>query len=194
MTGVTAAEPGSTLRNPLVLYAADLDLSGLRAHCREEHRAPTYPRANLDLAGWHASQHHRYRPGHTHRDPPWVLIRHRTTGRTTGQLARPVGWYTGQGAVSREQGAAELPGRLNDQPWPPGRPALLGERHAPRTAAQWQQYDAGAVAADAAWDETGPWLTPDAMTGRDRHWVHGYRARYYERLPALYAREEDSSG
>lgn len=67
------------------------------------------------------------------------------------------------------------------------RPALLGLRHAPAAPAQWAAFEKGAAAADAAWDGRGPWFRPDDMVGRDRYWVHGYWARYYERLPALYA-------
>jgi hypothetical protein len=69
------------------------------------------------------------------------------------------------------------------------RPALLGPRHAPSTARQWAAFEKGAAAADAAWDLTGPWFNHDDMVGRDRFWVHGYWARYYERLPVLYTYE-----
>ncbi len=72
---------------------------------------------------------------------------------------------------------------------PENRPAPLGPRHAPAKPRQWAAYDDGAAAADAAWDLTGPWLNHDDMCGRDPYWVHGYWARYHERLPALYARQ-----
>ena len=115
---MTAAEPGSSPRNPQTIDPSGLDLSGLRAHCREQHTHAAnrsnggLPRANLDLAAWHARQHHRYRPRHGHYDPPWVLVRSRHTGRTTGQTPRPIGWYTGQDAKSREQVRAEFVARM----------------------------------------------------------------------------------
>lgn len=110
---MTTAEPG-TQRNPDILNPADLDLSGLRAHCRQDHKAPHYPRSNLDLSGWHAREHHRRGLlGHVHRDPPWVLVRNRHTGLTVGQISRPVGYYTGQGAITRAELNAEIRARLS---------------------------------------------------------------------------------
>lgn len=98
------AHPDGSYSYPLILAREDLDLSGLRAHCRAHHARPgrTLPRSNADLAGWHAAQHHRYGAGHKHPDPPFVMIRLPGSG-TFGQNPRPAGWYTGAGAVTPAQ-------------------------------------------------------------------------------------------
>lgn len=105
------ADAGQSIRQPLILGSRDeLDLTGLRRHCREYHsgRRPAgrgMPRDNISLAGWHWSQHHRQHQDH-HHFGPFVLIRN-ARGSTVGQIARPLGWYTGQDVVTREQLAAE---------------------------------------------------------------------------------------
>jgi hypothetical protein len=109
------ADAGQDPRQPLVLARDDLDLSGLRAHCREHHasaalrgqgrRGAGMPRSNRDLAAWHYRQHHRYGArGHRH-GGPWVMVRD-VRGRTVGQIARPLGWYTGQDVVTAEEDRA----------------------------------------------------------------------------------------
>lgn len=110
---------GSSYQAALILDRADLDLTQLRAHCREYHshhgparrRGGGFPRSNADLAGWHWTQHHRYRPrSHTHRGP-WAMVRDRW-GRTTGQIARPLGWFTGQDVFTAEQQREEFRQRV----------------------------------------------------------------------------------
>ncbi len=100
---ITAGD-GSDMRHPQVLNPGDLDLSGLRAHCRamHSHRGARFPRSNLDLAGWHFNEHWRYHVGHIHRGL-WVLVRSRRTGLTVGQIPRPLGWHTGQEPVTRAE-------------------------------------------------------------------------------------------
>jgi hypothetical protein len=99
-------EPGWDHAHPQVLSSRDeLDLSQLRRHVRAMHQAHGIPRSNRDLAGWHARQHHRYYQGHIH-GGPFTLIRN-ARGSTIGQIPRPLGWYTGQDAKTREQVRAE---------------------------------------------------------------------------------------
>jgi hypothetical protein len=111
---------GKTYATALVLDREELDLSGLRAHCREYHqhrhpdprrRRPGLPRSNADLAGWHWDQHHRYGShSHTHRGP-FTLVRNRR-GSTVGQIARPLGWFTGREVWTKEQQQADWKARL----------------------------------------------------------------------------------
>jgi hypothetical protein len=101
---------GADPRSPLILASRDeLDLSALRRHVTEMHgrHAPRVrvPRSNRDLAPWHFAQHFRYYQGHLH-GGPFVLIKD-AYGRTIGQISRPLGWYTGQDAKTREQVKAE---------------------------------------------------------------------------------------
>lgn len=104
---------GSDLKHPLIVDRDELDLSELRAHCKAMHHGP-FPRSNMDLASWHARQHHRYHLAHIHRGLAWVLVRRPSDrGRAPiGQIVRQMGNYTGQGAVTREQLNAELRERL----------------------------------------------------------------------------------
>ena len=102
------ADSGQSPRQPLILDREDIGLIGLRRHVREHHAHAAIrgiPRSNADLAAWHFRQHHRYRPDH-HHFGPFVLVRD-SRGSTTGQIARPLGWYTGQECRTREQIAAE---------------------------------------------------------------------------------------
>ena len=74
------------------------------------------------------------------------------------------------------------------------RPAMLGPRFAPHTRKQFAQFDAGAAHADMLLDDPeSTWLSGDAMIGRDRFWVHGYWARYHERVPVMMARLEQQA-
>jgi hypothetical protein len=102
--------PGADPRWPLILASRDeLDLSLIRRHVMKMHsrHAPRVrvPRSNRDLAPWHFAQHFRLHQGHLH-GGPFVLIRD-AYGRTIGQITRPLGWYTGQDAKTREQVRAE---------------------------------------------------------------------------------------
>lgn len=107
--------PG-TYADPLLLDWSELNLSGLRAHCREQHGSPHYPRANLDLASWHARQHHQYGSrSHVHREP-YVLLRDSRERRPAISQPRPLGWYTGQNDIPRDQLSAELRARLAGEP------------------------------------------------------------------------------
>ncbi len=108
------------MRHPQILGPDDLDLSGLREHCRAMHKSRPLPgrrqgaglpRSNADLAGWHWGQHWRYHLGHLHFGP-WTLVRSRHTGSTVGMITRPLGWWTGQDAVTREQLDAEFRERM----------------------------------------------------------------------------------
>lgn len=104
--------PGDSYASPLRLSRDDLDLSGLRAHCRSVHReAPR--RSNLDLASWHARQHHRLHLSHYHRGP-FTLITTPRNPRGIGQIIRPLGNYTGQEMVTRAELAAGLRARRQD--------------------------------------------------------------------------------
>lgn len=98
-----------TYTDPDRVDRASLDLTGLRAHVRAGHALAAIrgiPRANLDLAAWHARQHHRSSAiPHVHRGR-YVLILSRR-GSVTGQIPRPLGWYTGAGMVTRAELAAE---------------------------------------------------------------------------------------
>jgi hypothetical protein len=92
-----------TYDDPELLDRADVDLSALRKHVRADHAhraARGIPRANLDLALWHARQHHRFHGSHFHAGI-WVLIRDRFGRRPNVPMPRPLGWYTGQHRVSR---------------------------------------------------------------------------------------------
>ena len=77
-------------------WAAELDLTGVRAHVRQSHPQITpVPRATVDVARAHARWHHRYQSGHYH-----------VTGVIdVGErikMRRVEGWYTGAGAVARD--------------------------------------------------------------------------------------------
>jgi hypothetical protein len=105
-----AADAGQNPRQPLILARDDLDLTQLRAHCREHHATGAsrrrMPRSNRDLAGWHFREHWRYGSSRKHRHRgPWMMVRD-AQGRTTGQTPRPLGWYTGQDVVTAEQDRA----------------------------------------------------------------------------------------
>lgn len=107
---------GSDLQHPMIVDRDDLDLSELRAHCKTMHRrhlSDTMPRSNRDLAAWHARQHHKYHLDHIHRGL-FVLVRQPSDhGRKpVGQIVRPLGNYTGQLAVTREELNAELRERI----------------------------------------------------------------------------------
>jgi hypothetical protein len=107
--------PAGTYQDPELIDRGDLDLSQLRRHVREQHAhqaARGIPRANRDLASWHAGQHHRFRPdSHIHRGP-LVLIKDRDGRRPVGVSPAPLGWFTGQETVSREQVNAEARERI----------------------------------------------------------------------------------
>ena len=110
-------EPGSSLRYPLIIDRDDLDLSELRAHCRGMHRGPM-PRSNVDLSAWHSMRHHRYASGtgHTHRGPFVLVQRPSDHGRRpVGQLVWPLGHYTGQEPVTREQLNADFRARIAER-------------------------------------------------------------------------------
>lgn len=104
------AESGKSYASPLRLARDEVDVSGVRAHCREHHRSLTLPRKNTDVAAWHAGQHHRYHLSHVH-EGPWVVITRPGNPHGTGQIARPMGWYTGQEMVSREDLKNRLAGK-----------------------------------------------------------------------------------
>ena len=94
---------GSSYDQAMPVTRESLDLSGLRKHCKAEHRVPLgagWPRSNLDLAAVHARMHYRYHPSHTH-GGPWVLVVRPGSRSTVGQIPRPQGWYTGQDARPR---------------------------------------------------------------------------------------------
>ena len=99
-----------TYGDPDLLDRSDLDLSRLRRHCREMHReAPR--RSNLDLASWHVRMHHQYYTGHRH-EGPYTLVRDRRGRRPAGVTPVPLGTYTGQDAVTREQDHAAFQARV----------------------------------------------------------------------------------
>lgn len=107
---------GSDYRHPLLVPRDDLDLSQLRRHVREHHsgrllRGRPAPRSNRDLAGWHASLHHRMRGTHTHRGP-LVLITRPDRTSTIGQIVVPLGNYTGQDTLTREQAQEEFKAKM----------------------------------------------------------------------------------
>jgi hypothetical protein len=107
----TSGETAGTYDDPDVLDRDELDLSHIRAHIRAGHRHAALkgiPRANRDLVPWHAEQHHRYGShGHHHRGRFTVLLGR--DGRVpVAKQPRPLGWFTGQESVSREQAAAEF--------------------------------------------------------------------------------------
>jgi hypothetical protein len=105
---------GRDLRHPQVINRDDLDLAGLRAHIKAMHRVHPgggrrrgggpVPRANLLAAGWHWAQHFCMTLSHRH-EGPWTVVRD-ARGRTVGALPRPLGCWTGQEPVTREQDAA----------------------------------------------------------------------------------------
>jgi hypothetical protein len=102
------ADLGQSIRQPLIISREDIELDGLRQHCREHHRhAATIklPRANKDLPAWHWNQHHRYPGAHSHFGP-YVLVRDRY-GSTTGQIPRPLGWFQGTDMKTRDELKAE---------------------------------------------------------------------------------------
>jgi hypothetical protein len=100
---------------PQIIDASELDLSALRAHCREMHAPRSgdrHPRANKDLASWHWHRHFRYPGGiqHLHRGTATLI---RSDGYVpAGQFAGPLGWFTGQDAITREQLRDELRARM----------------------------------------------------------------------------------
>lgn len=102
-----------TYRDPQVLDRDEVDLSVIREHWRTAHRGSVRrtPRANTDLSAAHAREHHHHGMlDHSHRGPH-VLIRRQ--GRPpVGQIPRPLGWYTGQDVLSREDARAELAAKL----------------------------------------------------------------------------------
>lgn len=94
-------------RNLPVVRSDELDLSGVRAHMREMHPGIKIPRSNKDASAEHYRRHHRYPPAHTHTDGPMVLI----VAPNGLAQERWLGWYTGQGAVTR----AELDRRFRER-------------------------------------------------------------------------------
>ena len=100
------ADAGQSIRQPLIVPPADLDLSGLRAHMREHHLRRPLARSNRTLASQHFNLHHRYQQAHRHFGP-FVLLRDENGRVPVAQIARPLGWFTGQGMKTREQLAAE---------------------------------------------------------------------------------------
>jgi len=100
---------GSTYDTAMLVTRESLDLSGLRKHCKADHRVPVgrgWPRSNLDLAAVHARMHHRF-PSHAH-GGPWVLILRPGSRSTVGQIPRPLGWFTGQEARRATGGTVKL--------------------------------------------------------------------------------------
>lgn len=100
---------GSTYLRAMTVDPGDLDLTGLRAHCQQvpHGQQTSLPRSNRDLSGWHAKRHFRLHLGHWH-GGIFVLIRSRY-GRTTGQIARMMGNYTGQDAQERPSSRLRRP-------------------------------------------------------------------------------------
>lgn len=139
--------------HPELISRDDLDLSQLRRHVREQHAhqaARGIPRANRDLASWHATQHHRFRPdSHIHRGP-LVLIKDGHGRRPVGVTPAPLGWFTGQEAVSRAQVNAEARQRLAARKHPPGN----GDPVAGRIVAKLYPDDPDTDRIIAGYDET----------------------------------------
>jgi len=96
--------PGADMRHPMIMEPGDLDLTALRKHIAEHHsHARTrggLPRRNADLAAWHWREHYRYHTSHVHGGPQ-VKVRRPSNPRMVAQMARPLGWYTGQWARTR---------------------------------------------------------------------------------------------
>jgi hypothetical protein len=109
-------EPGESYGNPLRVARTDIDVSAVRAHCREHHRPVSLPRSNLDVAAWHAAQHHRYTSAirHVHRGP-WTIVTRPGNPRGVGYRAHPMGWYTGQDMVTKAELDAEF--RAKSRGW-----------------------------------------------------------------------------
>lgn len=111
------ADVGQSITQPLILDSQDeLDLSQLNAHIRKFHgggrsriRGRSAPRKLRERAPWHWDQHHRLHQNH-HHFGPFVLIKD-SSGHTTGQIPRTLGWYTGQEVKTREQLDAEWKAR-----------------------------------------------------------------------------------
>jgi hypothetical protein len=96
--------------DPQLLDRSDLDLTQLRRHWQEHHRyAATKrggtPRSNLDLASAHAREHWRLHVSHRHTGL-LTLIRDLRGRKPVGVAPRPEGWFTGKGAVTREEDRA----------------------------------------------------------------------------------------
>ena len=104
------AHAGQSIRQPLIATRDQvaIGLDELRAHCKEMHggtrlRGQGMPRANRALASWHSGQHRRYSSAQNHiHTGPFVLIADER-GSTVGQIPRQLGYYTGEGAVTRDE-------------------------------------------------------------------------------------------
>ena len=106
-----------TYTDPDVIGRADLDVSAVRAHCREHHGNPLHlPRANGDVAAWHAREHHHRRTSHIHRGRYTLVRRDGDPRRPVGIMPRPLGWFTGRDVVTREQLTAEWRARHPARP------------------------------------------------------------------------------
>lgn len=110
--------PGAgTYASPLRIDRDLLDLSQLRAHIAEWHRNSAtlgVPRSNVHKAGWHAGQHQRYRCTHTHEGPFTLVLR---TGRGPSVMQpHPLGWFTGQQPVTREELNRRMRDRISGRP------------------------------------------------------------------------------
>lgn len=111
--------PGAgTYASPLRIDRDLLDLSQLRAHLREWHTAAAIrgtPRSNVHLAGWHAREHQRYQCTHTHEGPFTLVLR--TGGRADIAVQpHPLGWFTGQQPVTREELNRRARDRISGRP------------------------------------------------------------------------------
>ena len=105
-TGHLAEYITGTYQNPDLVSRLDLDLSQLRKHFRAMHgmrQGRKEPLRLLDLMAEHDRQHHRYRPrSHIH-GGPYTIVRTRDGRRPAAVIPRPLGWFTGQDAITREE-------------------------------------------------------------------------------------------
>lgn len=103
------ADLGQSVLQPLIVAGrGELDLTKLNAHITEWHaggkshiRGRSAPRKLTERSSWHWGQHHRVGHAHLHFGPI-VLVRD-TRGSTLGQIARPIGWFTGQEVKTKDQ-------------------------------------------------------------------------------------------
>lgn len=111
--------PGTgTYASPLRIDRDLLDLSRLRAHIAEWHRNSAtlgVPRSNIHKAGWHAREHQRYHGSHTHEGPFTLVLRTGSRADIAVQ-PRPLGWFTGQQPVTREELNQRARDRISGRP------------------------------------------------------------------------------
>ena len=114
--GPLAKAVTGTCQNPDRVAREDLDLSQLRRHFRAMHgmrRGQKEPLRLLDLMAEHARQHHRYGPRHIH-EGPYTLVRTRDGRVPVAVIPRPLGWFTGQGAVTSEEQRLRFLARMRE--------------------------------------------------------------------------------